>query len=131
KKEAASEARLAARAALPADRAGAGKRLAAAAVDATLLGGLSVVLLWVILRWCDLPLDGALALPVLPTGAFMLLVGLSYLMLFTAAGGQTIGKMLLGIRVIDAGAGSEDMMLTFKQALYREVLALPSILVLG
>lgn len=115
-----------------ADRAGAGKRLAAAAVDAACVGGLAAGVLWITLRWCDLPVARLGVLPALPTSAFLLLVGLGYLLMFTAAGGQTPGKMVLGLRVVGDDTESETpYALTFRQAVYRSVLTFPSVLALG
>lgn len=114
------------------DRVGAVKRLGAAAVDAVLVAGLAAGTLAVTLRWCDLAWTQVAVLPILPTAAFLVLVVLGYLLLFTAAGGQTIGKMLFGIRVVSAGApGTPDEPVSFGQAIYREVVALPSVLALG
>jgi uncharacterized RDD family membrane protein YckC len=111
------------------DAAGSVPRLTAAVVDAGLLLGLGIGVVAVTLRWCDLTFAEIRLLPVLPTAAFLALVGLGYLLLFTAAGGQTIGKMLAGIRVAsdDEQAGAPSV----GQAVYREVIALPSVLALG
>ena len=112
---------------------GAAPRLAAATIDGALLGSLSVAVMWLTLRWCGLPLDRALMLPVLiPTSVFLSLLGVGYLVMFNAAGGQTIGKMVLGLRVVrevtlfDAGGP-----VSFGQAVLRAVLTLPSVLVAG
>jgi uncharacterized RDD family membrane protein YckC len=114
-------------------RAGAGKRLLAAGIDGILLGAVSAAVMWITLRWCGLPLDRALMLPVLvPTSAFLVLVGVGYLVLFTAAGGQTLGKMAAGIRVIgDAPAMADRGPIGLGQAVLRATLALPSILAAG
>ena len=64
----------------------------------------------------------------MPTLAFLLVMGLGYLLLFTAAGGQTLGKMVCGIRVVN---GDDSTLLPLGQAVYREVVALPSVLALG
>ncbi len=47
-----------------------------------------------------LRLDEVRLLPIVPMGAFLLLLNGGYLTMFTAAGGQTIGKMLAGTRVV-------------------------------
>ena len=114
-------------------RAGAGHRLFAAAIDGALLGALSATVMWITLRWCELPLDRALMLSVLlPTSAFLFLVGIGYLVLFTAAGGQTLGKMAAGIRVIaDAPEPADRGPLGLGQAVLRAVVALPSVLAAG
>ena len=115
-----------------ADAVGAIRRLAAAAVDACVIGGLSVGVLWVTLRWLDLPLEQVTTLPLAPMIAFHALVGLGYLLMFTAAGGQTIGKMLFGLRVVREREETDDFeAVTFSQAAYRVMLSLPSVLALG
>ena len=60
------------------DVVGAGKRVAAAAIDATILGTISVGVLWVTLRWVDLSIADAGVLPIIPTSVFLLLVALGY-----------------------------------------------------
>jgi len=114
------------------DSVGAVRRLAAATVDACIIGGLSVGVLWITLRWLDLPLDQITTLPLAPMVAFHALVGLGYLLMFTAAGGQTIGKMLFGLRVVRERAQTTDLeAVTLSQAAYRVVLSLPSVLAFG
>jgi uncharacterized RDD family membrane protein YckC len=114
------------------DRVGAGTRLAAAALDALIIGSLSAAVFWITLRWCELPVDQALTMPLVPTAAFHALVCLGYLLMFTAAGGQTIGKMAFGLRVVgDAGEPPDFPPVTFSQAAYRAMLSLPSVLALG
>jgi uncharacterized RDD family membrane protein YckC len=110
--------------------AAAGDRLGAAAIDAAILGGVAAALLAATLRWCDLPMTQIWILPVAPTAAFLLLVGFGYLLLFTAAGGQTLGKMIMGIRVVADAAGGQSA-LTARQAVVREALTIPSVLACG
>jgi len=130
--ELSARARAKSRLELDDDRVGAGMRLAAAALDALIIGGVSVAVLWVTLRWCDLPLDQASTLPLLPMAAFHALVALGYLLMFTAAGGQTIGKMAFGLRVVgDTADRPEFSAVTLSQATYRAALSLPSVLALG
>ena len=52
------------------------------------------------LRMTALTTDEWRALPLLPFVAFLLLLKLAYFSAFTAIGGQTIGKMAAGIRVV-------------------------------
>jgi uncharacterized RDD family membrane protein YckC len=112
---------------------GAVARLSAAAVDAVLLGAVSAAVVWVTLRWTELPLERAAVLPVvLPTSAFLVLVGVGYLLMFTAAGGQTLGKMALGIRVVGESSDADGAAaLTIGQAVSRACLTIPSVLALG
>lgn len=107
----------------------AARRLMAAAVDTALLGGIATGVLWATLRLCGLGFGEALTLPVIPLAAFLLLVVAGYLLMFTVAGGQTVGKMLAHIRVVDGQTSRAG--LTAKQAATRALLTLPSVLVLG
>jgi uncharacterized RDD family membrane protein YckC len=112
---------------------GALSRATAAAIDAALIGGLSAAVLGVTMRWLDLPIDQIRILPIVPTAAFLLIVGLGYLLVFTAAGGQTIGKMAVGIRVVGTREAGDELegMLSVRQAVVREVLTIPSVLAFG
>lgn len=112
------------------DRVGAGKRLSAALIDSVLLGSLGTGIIGLTIRWCDLTWAQAQQLPMAPTAAFVALVFLGYLLMFTAAGGQTLGKMVLGIRVVgdDVDEGST---LRVGQAALRSLVTLPSVLALG
>jgi uncharacterized RDD family membrane protein YckC len=111
---------------------GAGRRLGAATVDAALLGALASGIVTVTLRWADLEWSQVQVLPVVPVAAFVLLVVTGYLFMFTAASGQTAGKMLMGIRVVDAGeSGAGEDRVSVRQALYRGALTVPSVLLLG
>jgi uncharacterized RDD family membrane protein YckC len=123
------EAAAAARAEAGLTAVGAARRLGAAAVDAVFVAALGVFLLWVTLRWCDLPFARAGVLPIAPMLAFLFLIVVGYLLLFTAAGGQTLGKMAVAIRVIGDEDGDET--LTVGQAAARSVLTVPSVVALG
>ena len=106
------------------------RSLTAAAIDALFIGLLNVAILWLTLRWSALAFVDASLLPALPLATFFLLVALGYLVMFTAAGGQTVGKMIVGVRVVAAVEGI-DQPLTVQQAALRSILAVPSALVLG
>jgi len=86
----------------PSDSAEAPKRrrLAAALIDVLLLGGINVAVLYLTLGIVGLSMADVFALPPIPMGAFLMLLNGGYLVAFTAANGQTIGKMLFGVRVI-------------------------------
>ena len=77
-----------------------GPRLLAAALDALVLGSIGLAVLYLTLKVCGLQLARAAAIPPVPFVAFLLMIAGGYLTLFTAAGGQTIGKMAAGIRVV-------------------------------
>jgi uncharacterized RDD family membrane protein YckC len=107
-------------------------RFSAAVVDAALLAVLATGLVSVTLRWAGLDWERAQVLPAAPLAGFILVIVTGYLFMFTAASGQTVGKMLLGIRVVDAGAsGSGLAPLSLRQAFYREALTIPSVLLCG
>ena len=77
-------------------------RLGALLIDSMLLGAVSVGVLVLTLRIANLSLSWAdiRILPPVPFVGFLALLSLGYAASFTVAGGQTIGKMLTGARVI-------------------------------
>lgn len=109
-----------------AEDAGFGARLAAAALDLAILAAVDAAVVYFTMQICGLtPAD----LGVLPRGpllAFLLVQNGGYLVAFTA-GGQTLGKMAAGIRVV--GAAPDDP-LDLGRATLREllwlVLAIPA-----
>jgi uncharacterized RDD family membrane protein YckC len=77
-----------------------GSRTLAAVIDHAILFGIDVMVFYSTLRMTALTADEWRALPLLPFLAFLVLLKLSYFAAFTAMGGQTIGKMAAGIRVV-------------------------------
>lgn len=77
-------------------------RLGAMLLDGVILGGINAAIVYLTLAMTGLGSIADLTLPAIlvPLVAFLLLLNGGYLIAFTAAGGQTIGKMLTGIRVI-------------------------------
>lgn len=93
------------------DEAGAAPRagrVLAGVLDGALMVGIDLAVVYLTLRLSNLDFGDARLLPVLPMVAFFVLLNGGYLVLFTAAGGQTIGKMAAHIRVVpsapEAGA---------------------------
>jgi len=80
--------------------AGVAARLLAALVDAVILSAIGGAVLSLTLKVCGLQFSDLRILPPVPFVAFLLLLGGGYFVLFTAAGGQTIGKMAAGIKVV-------------------------------
>ena len=80
--------------------AAASRRILAALVDAALLCALDALVLYFTLRLLGLAIAQILELPLLPLVAFVLLLNGGYFIAFTAVGGQSIGKMAFGIKVI-------------------------------
>ena len=79
-----------------------GVRLTAGVIDTLLLVALDVVVLYLTLRVTGLQntMDDIRVLPVIPFAGFLALLAFGYVAAFTVAGGQTIGKMVLSLRVI-------------------------------
>lgn len=80
-------------------------RLLAALLDTLLLTSIDLLVVYFTVRLLGLPLAAWAALPLLPLAAFLLLLNGGYLVTFTAAGGQTIGKMAFGLRVVPESDG--------------------------
>ena len=113
------------------DEIPASQRLAAAALDGVLLGGIGTFVLWATLRMTGAGITSVGTDSLIPLLVFLGGVSVAYLLMFTAAGGQTVGKMLMGLRVVGDTAEPGDDRLTVSQAALRAVLAPLSVLVLG
>jgi uncharacterized RDD family membrane protein YckC len=94
-----------------------GSRTLAAAIDHAILFGIDVVVFYSTLRMTALATHEWRALPLLPLLAFLVLMKLAYFSAFTAIGGQTIGKMAAGIRVVADGDLSMDPARAIKRTL--------------
>ena len=79
------------------------------------------------LRMCGLTTAEIAMLPPIPLGAFFLLVNGGYLASFTAAGGQTIGKMAFGLKVV----GHADLPVSAGLSVVRALGCLASVASLG
>jgi uncharacterized RDD family membrane protein YckC len=80
----------------------------AISIDHMLLGAIDVTVVYFTVRMAGLPMSGWGELPLAPLVAFLTLLKLSYFSVFTAVGGQTIGKMAARIRVVTAENGPLD-----------------------
>jgi len=82
-------------------------RLLGGAIDLAIMAGINFIVLYFTLKICELTFAEWSRLPLAPLIAFLLMINGGYLATFVAAGGQTIGKMATGLRVIpghpDAG----------------------------
>jgi uncharacterized RDD family membrane protein YckC len=114
-----------------ADQVGMLARAAAGAIDLLLLGGIDLVVVWLTVRLCAVTFIEVLTLPVVPLAAFVLLVDVGYLFLFTATTGQTLGKMAAGLRVVGSPVGSEVGPLSLRQAIVRSFATVASVLAFG
>jgi uncharacterized RDD family membrane protein YckC len=113
--------------------AGIARRFGAGLIDLSILGAIDGGVVYLTLRACELAPGQWPLLPLMPLGAFLLLLCGGYFVLFTAAGGQTVGKMATRIRVVAAPAGGGDGIprVSFGTALVRAVASLGSVLALG
>ena len=77
-------------------------RVGAGVIDLVLLAGIDAAVLFLTLRIAGLQttLDDLRVIPVVPFVGFLALLAFGYVAAFTVAGGQTIGKMVLKLRVI-------------------------------
>ncbi len=75
-------------------------RLLAGVLDLAILVSICSIVLHITLRVCGLRLDQLLLLPAPPLAGFLLLLVGGYFVLLTSAGGQTMGKMAAGVRVV-------------------------------
>lgn len=108
------------------------RRVGAGLIDVAVLGTLAAAVVYLTLRLTELTVADWHVLPMVPMGAFLLLLCGGYLVLFTAAGGQTIGKMVTRIRVVAAPADTSGVFpVSFGTALVRAVACFCSVAPLG
>lgn len=110
-----------------AEAASAVARLASLVADVLLLAGIDAAVLYLTLAIAGLGVEEWRVLPVTPMAAFLVLMNGGYLIAFTAAGGQTVGKMLTGIRVM----GDDGQRVDVPGAVLRSLGCILSILTLG
>ena len=79
-----------------------GPRVLAGVIDAGILAAIAAIVLYLTLKICGVAVSQLSVIPPVPFAAFLLLIAGGYFTLFTAAGGQTIGKMAARIRVVPA-----------------------------
>lgn len=102
-------------------------RVAAAVIDHGLLAAIDLAVVYFTLRMAGLTIAEWRMLPSVPFGLFLLLIGFAYFGVFTTFGGQTIGKMLLGIHVVPDPHGVLD----YARALRRTSVAVVSLVTCG
>jgi uncharacterized RDD family membrane protein YckC len=102
-------------------------RILAALLDVALLSALDASILYLTLRLLGLATAQVFELPILPLIAFFLLLNGGYFIAFTTVGGQSIGKMALGIKVIS----QEESTVPIGRATLRTLAYLVSALPLG
>ena len=106
-------------------------RLAAALIDVVLLGAIDLGVLHFTLKILRLEYAEVAALSAAPFIAFLLILNGTYVTGFTAAGGQSIGKMAAGIKVVPVDPHAWSDRVPFGQAVLRAVSYLVSALPAG
>ena len=102
-------------------------RLAAGVLDTVLLASLDAVVIVLTLRMAELDLQSLDTLPAAPLAGFLILLNGGYVVVLTLVGGQTFGKMVCRVRVVNR-AGHP---VTTSVALVRALGYLMSVLPLG
>jgi uncharacterized RDD family membrane protein YckC len=106
-------------------------RIFAGLLDTLLLGAISGVVLHFTLKICRLEYSEIAALPVAPFVSFLLILCCGYVTAFTAAGGQSIGKMAAGIKVVPSDPDAWSDRVPLGQSVLRAVSYLVSALPAG
>jgi uncharacterized RDD family membrane protein YckC len=105
--------------------AGLGPRAVAAAIDLGLLALVDLSVVYLTMQVCGLSPGELRLLPLGPLLAFLLIQNAGYVVAFTA-GGQTIGKMVTGLRVVTTEPGQVlDLGRALQRTLVWVLLALP------
>lgn len=113
----------------PTDHAHASRsaRLIAAAIDLVLLAAIDGAVVYLTLALARLERSDLATLPLIPLVLFFAILAGGYLIAFVAASGQTIGKMITGIRVI----GDDGRRVDIRGACLRAAGCLVSLLTAG
>ena len=106
------------------EAAGVWIRAAASVFDLSLLGVLDALVIVLTLRIARVDIDTIGLIPIPPLVAFLALLNAAYLIALTVLGGQTFGKMVFGLRVVDTTGEP----VTFSQALARTCWGVPSVI---
>jgi len=102
------------------------RRLVAVVIDLLILVAVDALVIYLTMQICGISMDDFDILPKGPLIAFLLLQNCGYLVAFTA-GGQTLGKMAMGIRVVSSDEGvSLDVGHAVLRTLMWIVLAVPA-----
>lgn len=107
------------------------RRVGAGLIDLFVLGAIGAAVLFLTLHVSELTVDEWRVLPLAPLAAFLLLLCGGYVVLFTAAGGQTIGKMATRIRVVGMSEDGRSLSVSFGTAMVRAMACLGSVVALG
>jgi uncharacterized RDD family membrane protein YckC len=101
-----------------------GMRALAAGIDLAVLGAIDAIVIYFTLKICGLGLEDLWRLPKAPLLAFLILQNGAYFAAFTA-GGQTLGKMSAGIRVVSVDGPALDLPRALTRTALWALLAIP------
>jgi len=101
-------------------------RLLASLIDFAILATIDAVVIYFTMQICGVDLSDIAIVPKGPLAAFLVVLNGGYLVAFTA-GGQTLGKMITGIRVVQAESNAPlDVATALVRTLMWTVLAVPA-----
>jgi uncharacterized RDD family membrane protein YckC len=103
------------------------RRLTAAFVDHLILFSIDAIVIYFTFQIAGLPFSAWQTVPLVPLGLFLMMVKGSYFCVFTMLGGQTVGKMATGIRVVR----DDDHDVEPARAVQRTLAALASVATVG
>lgn len=101
------------------------RRFGAAAIDLFIVGVIDVGVLSLTARLAGLPIESVTELPLLPLIGFLTLINSGYVVTLTGFGGQTIGKMVFGIRVVSNDGAPASLWSVFVRSAAHFVSVLP------
>jgi uncharacterized RDD family membrane protein YckC len=106
--------------------AGLGARAAAVTIDLLVLGAIDAAVVYFTMQICGVTIEEFAIIPHGPLLAFLVVQNVGYLVAFTA-GGQTLGKMAAGIKVVAAESNrSIDVGRALKRTVAWLLLAIPA-----
>lgn len=103
------------------------RRLTAALVDHLILLSIDAIVIYFTFQIAGLPFREWRTVPIVPLALFLMMVKGSYFCVFTMLGGQTVGKMATGIRVVT----DNDQEVEPARAVQRTLAALASFATVG
>ena len=107
------------------ENGGLGARAVAVAIDLLVLFAIDAVIIYFTMQICGVTFPEFGIIPKGPLVAFLVVQNVGYLVAFTA-GGQTLGKMATGIKVVATDAGSIDVGQALKRTVAWILLAIPA-----
>ena len=106
--------------------AGVSLRLLAVLVDSAILLTIDAAVIYFTMQICSVSASEFSLLPKVPLTVFLLVQNIGYLLAFTA-GGQTLGKMAAGLRIVRVQSGASlDMSCAVRRTVAWLVLAIPA-----